>query len=192
LLPGPVAQSLPALSAGQVTDYVLDWTASRTGRAVDMVTLPALRSLLRFLRASSCIPMRHSVPGSGGNSERSFRQDLLLVPMWIVPGEVEVHVVGDALYILKAPLNVKTESEYLGDSLSCPRSDPVTEARNEELERVVIEVPPARSAKRRSPGQPPCRYELIDICLDVLDHTWINAAWGNDPPGRARHRRRCA
>jgi integrase/recombinase XerD len=48
-LPGPLPQSLPALSAGQVTDYVLGWTADRTGKPVDMVMLPALRSLLRFL-----------------------------------------------------------------------------------------------------------------------------------------------
>ena len=52
-LPEPVGQSLPALSAGQVTDYVLGWTAGRGGgAAVDTVTLPALRSLLRFLHVA--------------------------------------------------------------------------------------------------------------------------------------------
>ena len=55
-LPEPVQESVPVLSAGQVTGYVLDWTASRNGRAADMVTLPALRSLLRFLHAAGHVP----------------------------------------------------------------------------------------------------------------------------------------
>jgi integrase/recombinase XerD len=55
-LPGPPAQSLPALSAGQVTDYVMGWTAAGSGNAVDMVTLPALRSLLRFMHADGHVP----------------------------------------------------------------------------------------------------------------------------------------
>ena len=48
-LPGSPAESLSVLSAGQVTDYVMGWTSAANGTAVDMVTLPALRSLLRFL-----------------------------------------------------------------------------------------------------------------------------------------------
>jgi site-specific recombinase XerD len=55
-LPGSAADSLPALSAGQVTDYVIGWTTARTGAAVDTVTLPALRSLLRFLHTAGHIP----------------------------------------------------------------------------------------------------------------------------------------
>jgi hypothetical protein len=50
------AQSLPTLSAGQVTDYVLGWTAGRSGRAVDTVTLPALRSQLgSCTRPGTCV-----------------------------------------------------------------------------------------------------------------------------------------
>jgi integrase/recombinase XerD len=48
-LPGPVERSLPALSAGQVVDFVRDWTTRRRSTTLDMVTLPALRSLLRFV-----------------------------------------------------------------------------------------------------------------------------------------------
>jgi len=55
-LPGSLTEALPALSAGQVTGYVLDWTRSRSGNGVDTVTLPALRSLLRFLHAAGRIP----------------------------------------------------------------------------------------------------------------------------------------
>ena len=45
-LPGPVERSLPRLSAGQVVNFVRDWTTRRRSTALDTVTLPALRSLL--------------------------------------------------------------------------------------------------------------------------------------------------
>ena len=55
-LSAPLAQALPAMSAGQVTDYVLGWAARRNGKAGDTVTLPALRSLLRFLHVAGHVP----------------------------------------------------------------------------------------------------------------------------------------
>jgi integrase/recombinase XerD len=55
-LPESPVRSLPGLSAGQVTEYVLGWTASRGDAGVDTVTLPALRSLLRFLHAAGHVP----------------------------------------------------------------------------------------------------------------------------------------
>jgi integrase/recombinase XerD len=61
-LPEPVGVSLAALSAGRVTDYVLGWTASRASAAVDTVTLPALRSLLRFLHVAGHV--RWSLAGA--------------------------------------------------------------------------------------------------------------------------------
>ena len=68
-LPEPVGKSLPALSAGQVTDYVLGWTAGRGGgAAVDTVTLPALRSLLRFLHVAGHV--RSAAGGSGAGWRR--------------------------------------------------------------------------------------------------------------------------
>ena len=72
-LPEPVGQSLPALSAGQVTDYVLGWTAGRGGgAAVDTVTLPALRSLLRFpARRGTCSVV---AGGSGSGWSASARE----------------------------------------------------------------------------------------------------------------------
>lgn len=51
-LPGSVEQSLSHLSAGQVIEFVRDWTSLRRSAGRDMVILPALRSLLRFLRAT--------------------------------------------------------------------------------------------------------------------------------------------
>jgi len=51
-LPDPVTTATANLSAGQVTGYVLAWVATRRGRAPDMVMLPALRSVLRFLHSA--------------------------------------------------------------------------------------------------------------------------------------------
>jgi integrase/recombinase XerD len=56
-LPGPLSRALPGLSAGQVTGYVLGQARRRRDRAPDMVTLPALRSLLRYLHAAGHTPL---------------------------------------------------------------------------------------------------------------------------------------
>lgn len=56
-LPVPLTQTLPGLSAGQVTGYVLELARRRRGRPPDMVMLPALRSLLRYLHAAGHIPL---------------------------------------------------------------------------------------------------------------------------------------
>jgi site-specific recombinase XerD len=55
--PGPLTQTLQELSAGQVTGYVLEQARRRRQRAPDMVRLPALRSLLRYLHAAGHIPL---------------------------------------------------------------------------------------------------------------------------------------
>ncbi|WP_433192199.1 tyrosine-type recombinase/integrase [Nocardia sp. CA-107356] len=49
--------SLLGLSSGQVTGYVMQWARRRKGRPPDMVTLPALRSLLRFLHVAGYVPV---------------------------------------------------------------------------------------------------------------------------------------
>jgi integrase/recombinase XerD len=54
--PGPLAQTLQELSAGQVSGYVLEQARRRQG-APDMVRLPALRSLLRYLHAAGYVPL---------------------------------------------------------------------------------------------------------------------------------------
>ena len=55
-LPGS-CESLSGLSSGQVTGYVMQWARRREGRPPDMVTLPALRSLLRFLHVAGHVPI---------------------------------------------------------------------------------------------------------------------------------------
>ncbi|GAA1015028.1 putative integrase/recombinase y4rA [Acrocarpospora pleiomorpha] len=52
-LPGSKrAGPLAGLSAGRVTGYVMEWARHREGLPPDMVTLPALRSFLRFLHVA--------------------------------------------------------------------------------------------------------------------------------------------
>ncbi|MFJ6182638.1 hypothetical protein [Streptomyces sp. NPDC092295] len=64
--------------------------------------------------------------------------------VWIVPGTADVHRDGDKLYILKAPLKVKMESEYValpadeGPLGNCPEQDDATVARNEALFRGLV------------------------------------------------------
>jgi len=55
-LPGSLMLSLPALSAGQVIEYVRDWSSRRKRTTIDMVNLPALRSLLRYLHVTGMVP----------------------------------------------------------------------------------------------------------------------------------------
>jgi site-specific recombinase XerD len=67
-LPGPLEGALPRLSAGQVIDFVRDWSRQRRSSALDMVTLPALRSLLRFLHLAGHVPvgLAGAVPAGRG------------------------------------------------------------------------------------------------------------------------------
>jgi integrase/recombinase XerD len=84
-LPRPVERSLPRLSAGQVITFVRDWTSRRRSTALDMMTLPALRSLLRFLHLAGHVPvaLAGAVPAGRGQAielaltrnDRSFNLD---------------------------------------------------------------------------------------------------------------------
>jgi integrase/recombinase XerD len=55
--PGSLTETLAGLAAGQVTGYVLEQSRRRRDRAPDMVMLPALRSLLRYLHAAGHTPL---------------------------------------------------------------------------------------------------------------------------------------
>jgi integrase/recombinase XerD len=67
-LPGSLTRSLPALSAGQVIEYVRDWSSRRKSTTIDMVNLPALRSLLRYLHVTGLVPnsLAGAVPAGRG------------------------------------------------------------------------------------------------------------------------------
>lgn len=75
-LAGPLEEALAGLSAGQVIDFVQDWSTRRRSPALDMVTLPALRSLLRFLHLVGRVPTRLSgaVPAGRGRPRNLARQ----------------------------------------------------------------------------------------------------------------------
>ncbi|WP_405100799.1 site-specific integrase [Micromonospora sp. NBC_01412] len=74
-LPGPLEGVLPRLSAGQVIDFVRDWNTRRRSTAVDTVTLPALRSLLRFLHVAGHVPvgLAGAVPAGRGRPRNLAR-----------------------------------------------------------------------------------------------------------------------
>jgi site-specific recombinase XerD len=67
-LPGRLEATLAELSTAQVTGYVLAWAERRRGKAPDLVTLPALRSLLRYLHVAGLIgaPLADAVPAGRG------------------------------------------------------------------------------------------------------------------------------
>lgn len=66
------SDSLSGLSAGRVTGYVMQWARRREGLRPDMVTLPALRSFLRFLHLAGHVPglLVDAVPAGRGHPGR--------------------------------------------------------------------------------------------------------------------------
>lgn len=67
-LPGQLDATLAELSTAEVTGYVLAWAKRSQGKAADLVTLPALRSLLRYLHVADLIgaPLAQAVPAGRG------------------------------------------------------------------------------------------------------------------------------
>lgn len=67
-LPGDLGAAVGGLSAADVTRFALEWAELRKGQAPDLVTLPALRSLLRFLHVAGLIaaPLADAVPAGRG------------------------------------------------------------------------------------------------------------------------------
>lgn len=67
-LPRQLDVGLAELSAARGTGYVLAWAERRQGQAPDLVTLPALRSLLRYLHVAGLIgaPLAEVVPAGRG------------------------------------------------------------------------------------------------------------------------------
>ncbi|MFB7596133.1 hypothetical protein [Streptomyces sp. NPDC056160] len=74
---------------------------------------------------------------------RSLSGDCMSFRTWIVPASATVYTKGDELYILKSPLNVQMETQYLkqhggSSALSCPRQSQTVQDRNEALFRRLI------------------------------------------------------
>jgi len=74
-LSGPLEDALPRLSAGQVIDFVQEWSTRRRSTVLDMVTLPALRSLLRFLHVAGHVQLglAGAVPAGRGRPRNLAR-----------------------------------------------------------------------------------------------------------------------
>lgn len=70
----PLGTALAVLSTADVTDYVLSWAERRRGKAPDLVTLPALRSLLRYLHVAGFVgaPLADAVPPGRGYPRRAL------------------------------------------------------------------------------------------------------------------------
>lgn len=78
---------LTGLEAVQVTAYVMDWARRREGARPDMVTLPALRSFLRFLHLAGrvrhllvgAVPAGRGHPGRHGLPRAAAARDIQVV-----------------------------------------------------------------------------------------------------------------
>jgi hypothetical protein len=78
-----------------------------------------------------------------------------------VPGQVEVREDGDSLYILKALLDVKTQSEHINDPYSQPcNASPAVDAHNESVERTLV-LPQIVQAVNTAPEYAPLRRAFM-------------------------------
>ncbi|MEV0786461.1 hypothetical protein AB0I52_26575 [Streptomyces sp. NPDC050423] len=85
----------------------------------------------------------HPDSALGARFWKSMSGDCMAFRTWIVPGTATVYAKGDELYILKSPLNVQMETEYLkqhggSGATSCPQQSASVRAHNESLFRSQI------------------------------------------------------
>lgn len=140
-------------------DRIVDAALGQTnaGRAMLEADLQMKRTEAKILHPDSVTGKRfwrEIRPSADGSLCFSSR-------MWIVPGQVEVREDGDAFYILKALLDVKTESMNIDDPYagSCD-SDPVADAQNENLERTLV-LPEIVKAVNAAPEYAPLRRAFM-------------------------------
>ncbi|MEU5347377.1 hypothetical protein AB0H18_42310 [Streptomyces sp. NPDC020766] len=140
-------------------DRVIDPALGRTnaGRALLEADLEMKRTEARILHPDTATGARYwreLKPAADGS--RCFDSRA-----WIVPGQVEVREDGDSLYILKALLDVRTESENIEDPYAqgCD-ADPATDAHNENLERTLV-LPEIVKAVNTAPEYAPLRRAFM-------------------------------
>ncbi|MFJ9855231.1 hypothetical protein [Streptomyces sp. NPDC101150] len=140
-------------------DRIVDSALGQTnaGRAMLEADLQMKRTSAKILHPDSATgkqywrQLKSSADGSLCFSSR----------MWIVPGTVEVRQDGDALYILKAQLDVKTQSDHIDDPYAKPcNADPSTNAHNENLERTLV-LPKVVKAVNTDPEYAPLRRAFM-------------------------------
>ncbi|GHB79557.1 hypothetical protein GCM10010331_78980 [Streptomyces xanthochromogenes] len=140
-------------------DRIVDPALGQTnaGKAMLEADLQMKRTEAKILHPDSATGSKYwqrIQPGADGTLCFSAR-------MWIVPGEVEVRQDGGSLYILKALLDVKTKSDHIDDPYSptC-KTDPATDARNEELERTLV-LPEVVKSVNTAPEYAPLRRAFM-------------------------------
>ncbi|MEV6757139.1 hypothetical protein [Streptomyces sp. NPDC051214] len=140
-------------------DRIVDAALGRTnaGRVMLEADLQMKRTKAKILHPDAKTGKRFwrgVRPSSNGSLCLSSR-------MWIVPGKIEVHENGESLHILKAPLDVKTESLNVDapDVGSCD-TDPAADAHNENLDRTLV-LPEIRKAVNTAPEYAPLRRAFL-------------------------------
>jgi hypothetical protein len=116
----------------RITDRLLGQT--NAGRVL-------LEADLQLKRTSSRLMDPKTPTGKRYWAERAALDGACSVSrMWIVPGRVEVRVDGDELYVLQAPLDVKTVAEEpVGEyARKCQGSAVADKARSEDLDRRIL------------------------------------------------------
>lgn len=135
-------------------DRIIDPKMGRTnaGRAMLEADFAMKRTEGRLLNPATAIGARYwkALDRTGSNCSISRA--------WIVPGRVEVREDGDSLYILKAPLDVKTTSDSLPDTDkdACPAESPAVTAQKEQLQRTIV-LPEIVKAVNTDPEYAPLR-----------------------------------
>jgi hypothetical protein len=135
-------------------DRIIDPTMGRTnaGRAMLEADFAMKRTEGRLLNPATAIGARYWKALDRTGSDCSISR------AWIVPGRVEVRADGDSLYILKAPLDVKTTSDSLPDTDkdACPAESPAVIAQKEQLQRTIV-LPEIVKAVNTEPEYAPLR-----------------------------------
>jgi hypothetical protein len=81
--------------------------------------------------------------------------------LWIVPGPVTVRQDGDSIYVLDAPLDVKTQSEHLDDpAVACPDAPPETLAREQRVDSELL-IPKVREKINTAREYAPLRQAFM-------------------------------
>jgi hypothetical protein len=135
-------------------DRIIDPTMGRTnaGKAMLEADFAMKRTEGRLLNPATAIGARYWKALEQTGSDCSISR------AWIVPGRVEVREDGDSLYILKAPLDVKTTSDSLPDTDkdACPDESPAVTAQKEQLQKTIV-LPEIVKAVNRDPEYAPLR-----------------------------------
>jgi len=117
---------------GRITDSQLGRTDA--GRIMLQADLQMKRTVGQLIHPDTALGQRFWASMSG---------DCMSFRTWIVPGTAQVHQDGDKLYILRAPLNVEMESQYLqsrggATAVSCPQQPQTVQDHNEQLFRSLV------------------------------------------------------